>query len=84
MADEKYRNRWAFIWKIWLFLAAVSFAVLEGISLVQRKPGDTLSENTRRWIRTDKGWKSAGPIAFMAALVAFVVWFIPHIVWEIW
>lgn len=82
--DKNYRSTWARIWAIWLVVVAASFAILEGIALVKRKPGDTLSENTRRWIRTDKGWKSAGPLAFMAALIAFVVWFLPHIVWEIW
>lgn len=83
MANE-YRSRWARIWAVWLVLVAASFAVLETIGLADRRPGDTLSENTRRWLRTDRGWKSAGPLAFIAALVGFVIWFVPHIVWEIW
>lgn len=80
----KQHGPWNKIWGVWVAVVAVSFAILEGIALVRKKEGDTLSENTRTWIRTDKGWKSAGPLAFMAALLAFVVWFIPHIVWEIW
>ncbi|WP_326554661.1 hypothetical protein [Micromonospora sp. NBC_01813] len=82
--DPDYRSRWSWIWTAWLIAVAVSFAVLEGIGLINRKPGDTLSENTRHWLGVDRGWKSAGPIGFIVALVAFVVWFVPHIVWEVW
>ncbi|MFC4089341.1 hypothetical protein [Micromonospora sp. GCM10011541] len=85
MADKPYRSRWAFIWSVWLVLVAVSFAVLEGIGLANRKTGDTLSENTRNWLGIRKGkWRTAGAFGFIAALVAFVAWFIPHIVWQIW
>ncbi|MEV1109950.1 hypothetical protein AB0I95_15005 [Micromonospora sp. NPDC049751] len=82
--NDPYRRFWAACWRVWLALVAVSFAILEGIALYRRKPGDTLSENTRTWLRTDKGWRSAGPLAFIGVLVAFVVWFVPHIVWETW
>lgn len=82
--DDRYRRKWATIWRAWLVLVAVSFAILEGLALIKRRPGDTLSEATRTWLRTDRGWKSAGPLAFAAALIAFVAWIVPHIIWETW
>jgi hypothetical protein len=75
---------WATIWAVWLVIVAVSFAVLETIALVRKADGDTLSENTRTWIGVRRGWKSAGVLGFMAVLVGFVIWFIPHIVWGVW
>ncbi|MDH6462070.1 hypothetical protein M2302_002245 [Micromonospora sp. A200] len=81
---DRYTKTWARIWAGWLLVVALSFALLEGLALAKKREGDTLSENTRVWLRTDRGWKSAGPLAFIVALVAFVVWFIPHIVWRLW
>jgi flagellar biogenesis protein FliO len=52
--------------------------------LVRREPGDTLSENTRAWLGTDKTWKTWGALGFVIALVGFVVWFVPHIVFHAW
>lgn len=82
--DPKYRSKWSKIWIVWIALAAGSFAVLETIGLVKPKTGDTLSENTRHWLGTDRTWKTWGAGGFVAALIAFVVWFIPHIVWNLW
>ncbi|MFG1602859.1 hypothetical protein [Actinoplanes sp. NPDC049265] len=62
----------------------MTFAVLEGIALVRRAPGDTLSENTRHWLGTDRTWKTGGALGFVAALVGFIVWFVPHIVFRSW
>jgi hypothetical protein len=81
---NRRQRLWGRIWAIWLLLAAVSFAVLEIIGLVNRRPGDTLSENTRRWLGTDRTWRTWGALGFVAALVGFVVWFVPHIVFSVW
>lgn len=81
---EQYQSRWARIWAVWLAIVAASFAVLEGIALVRKKDGDTLSENTRTWIGTDKKWKTWGAAGFAAALIGFVIWFLPHIVFKSW
>jgi hypothetical protein len=78
------RTLWATVWSIWLAIVAVTFAVLEAIALVRREPGDTLSENTRAWLGTDKTWKTWGALGFVIALVGFVVWFVPHIVFHAW
>lgn len=75
---------WATIWAAWLALLAISFAILEGIALWRKAPGDTLSENIRIWIGTKRGWKSAGVLGFIAGLLGFMIWFVPHIVWEVW
>ncbi|GIE98942.1 hypothetical protein [Paractinoplanes rishiriensis] len=78
------RSAWAAIWAAWLAIAAVAFAVLETIALARRQRGDTLSENIRVWLGTDKRSKTWGALGFVVALVGFVVWFIPHIVFNIW
>lgn len=80
---SKYQKSWARTWAAWLALVAVSFVILEGLALIKRKDGDTLSENTRTWLGTDKRWKTWGALGFVVALVTFVVWFIPHIVFKV-
>jgi hypothetical protein len=78
------RTLWATVWGFWLALVAVTFTVLESIALARREPGDTLSENTRTWLGTDKKWKTWGALGFVVALVGFVAWFVPHIVFKAW
>lgn len=73
---------WGRIWGWWLAFFALSFAILETIALIDRSTEDTLSENTRRWLGTNKTWKTGGALAFIVALVGFVIWFIPHIVFN--
>jgi hypothetical protein len=70
------------VWVAWLVAAAVSFAALEGYALYTPRPGDTLSENLRRWlgIAPPRPWRHVGAVGFVAALVGFVAWFGPHIV----
>lgn len=81
---DKYQSKWARTWTIWLAVTAVSFAILETAGLLNKKEGDTLSENTRTWIGTEKTWKTWGALGFVAALVGFVIWFVPHIVFKTW
>ncbi|ABP53032.1 hypothetical protein Strop_0549 [Salinispora tropica CNB-440] len=81
----EYKSRWRWAWAIWLAVVAASFAVMEGLALVRRRPGDTLSEATRHWIKAKKGrGLSRGEWGLIAALGAFLIWFLPHITLEIW
>jgi hypothetical protein len=82
--STRYRSLWATIWRVWLAVAAATFAVLEGIALIRRQPGDTLSENTRHWLGTDRTWKTWGALGLVVALVGFAIWFVPHIVFKSW
>ncbi|OKI45101.1 hypothetical protein [Micromonospora sp. CB01531] len=85
MTDEQYKGTWARIWGWWVVLFAVSFALLEGIALAKKPEGDTLSENTRKWLGIRDGkWRTPGVFAFIVALVGFVAWFVPHIAWQVW
>lgn len=68
-------------WAIWLASVAVSFGVLEGIALLNKKDGDTLSENTRKWIGLkENGVKRvAGASIFAGTILGFATWFVVHI-----
>lgn len=69
------------VWAWWLVCIVVSFGVLEGIALINKRKGDTLSEYTRKWIGLgDNGWKrTLGAAAFAGTLLGFVTWFVLHI-----
>lgn len=75
----------AWMWITWAAIALGGFAILETIALANRREGDTLSENIRRWL----GITPPNPRrrilvpAFVAGLLVFVVWFIPHIVFNV-
>ncbi|MGI5493869.1 hypothetical protein [Microtetraspora malaysiensis] len=75
---------WA--WAAWAATAFGTFAALETIALVNRNRGDTLSENIRRWlgINPDRPVRRYTIPIFLGGLIAFVVWFGPHIIWSIW
>lgn len=68
-------------WVGWLVAVVASFGVLEGIALGNRADGDTLSENTRRWIGMFAGTRkrAAGAAAFAGTVLGFAVWFVVHI-----
>lgn len=74
------------IWAGWLIAVAVSFAFLEGYALWTKRTGDTLSENTRRWlgIQPVRPWRRWGVGLFSAVLMGFVAWFLPHITIGLW
>ena len=81
----EYKRWWRKTWAIWVVVTAASFAVLETIGLVRRQTGDTLSEATRHWLGIERGKAlKGGAYAFAAALIAFVAWFIPHILFQVW
>lgn len=75
---------WA--WVVWITGTLTSFAILETVALANRRQGDTLSENIRRWlgIHPPSTVRRVGVPMFVAVLVGFVVWFIPHIVFSLW
>ena len=60
---------------MWGGLLAVG-AVLETRALRNRKPGDTLSETTRRWFHVRS---RAGRITFAVSWVLFAIWYLIHI-----
>jgi hypothetical protein len=68
-------------WAIWLGLIVASFGVLEGIALFNKKSGDTLSENTRKWIGLkENGFKRvAGASVFAGSILGLAAWFVVHI-----
>ncbi|MGP4092952.1 hypothetical protein [Nonomuraea sp. KM90] len=73
------------MWIVWLITAAAGFAVLETIALANRRDGDTLSENIRRWlgITPPSLHRRISVPVFVGVLILFVVWFLPHIVFNI-
>lgn len=69
------------IWIAWLAALITSFGVIEGIALVNKAKGDTLSERTRQWLGIDppKPQRHLYIPLFVASLVGLVAWFITHI-----
>lgn len=70
---------WSTAWIIWLTVTAFSFGVLEWVTFRRH---ETLSENVRRWLGIEprKPWRRIGLPAFIAVMLGFTAWFIPHIV----
>jgi hypothetical protein len=62
---------------VWGLLLATGFAY-EVYALLNKTPGDTLSERTRAWFRTHK---QPGRAVFAAAWLGFATWFFVHILW---
>ena len=60
-----------FFTKFWIAWAAVGL-IMEGIALVRRLPGDTLSEQV---------WATRGS-GFYSLLIAFLLWMAWHFVFE--
>lgn len=52
----------------------------EAYALFTKKPGDTLSETTRKAFRVDT---ARGKIAFGAVWVSFSAWYLVHILWGV-
>lgn len=63
---------------VW-FGTAAFVIFLELVGIIGRKPGDTITEQTRMWWRTDT---KLGRIAFGVAWPAFAAWFLWHILWQ--
>lgn len=66
-------------WLAFLSAVLVGFAVPEGYAIANKQQGDTLSENIRRWLRTDTpggGWTW---LSVWSCLFGVVVWLLGHI-----
>jgi hypothetical protein len=67
-------------WSFWvLVLVLAGFAVPEGIAIANKQGGDTLSENIRRWLRTDTPGGGKTWLGVWATLLAVAVWLGGHI-----
>lgn len=64
------------IWIVWAAVLAGSFAVIEGIALVRKRPEDTLSDHLRAWFHTNT---HLGRTIWLAAFGALAVWLLTHI-----
>lgn len=60
------------VWGFWLLY----FVVFETVALIDRREGDTLSENVRKWFRTST---KRGAWTFRLVWITFAVWFYFHI-----
>ncbi|MGC4950917.1 hypothetical protein ACLQ2N_32595 [Streptomyces sp. DT224] len=63
-------------WIVWTLWTAL-FALFETWALINKKKGDTLSENTRALFRTRTS--KAGRAVFTASWLGFSGWFLLHI-----
>ncbi|AFV51323.1 hypothetical protein FDG66_gp03 [Streptomyces phage phiCAM] len=62
-------------WVAWI----AAFAVIEGVALYRKQPGDTLSEHIWAWFHTAKGQqKTKTTQARRAVLVMFLAWLVVH------
>lgn len=59
-------------WAAWLG----SFAIIEGLALANRRPGDTFSEHTRKAFAT---YSKPGKATFAVVWVGFAGWYLVHI-----
>lgn len=66
-------------WLTFLGAIIVGFAVPEAQAIRNRQGGDTLSENVRRWLRTDTPGGGASWLAVWTALATVLVWLLGHI-----
>jgi len=74
------------LWATWAIATLVSFGVMEGLALHDRRGYDTLTATTRRWL----GIYPAKPLRritiplFATTLLVFIGWFLPHIALGWW
>ena len=66
-------------WPLWLTLVALGFGIPETIAILNRTPGDTLSERTRAAFKTTTKTGRAVFIGFWLALAGVWCWFLPHV-----
>jgi len=63
--------------ELWIFWG-VFFAVIEGAALLNKEPGDTLSEHVWRWIGKRGNPKPSGYKWRRGALLTTLLWLIGH------
>jgi len=67
-------------WLFWLgVLVLAGFAVPEFIAIRNKQSGDTLSENIRRWLKTDTPGGGASWLAVWSTLALVLGWLLGHI-----
>jgi hypothetical protein len=67
------RPSWAALWVLWI----LAFIGIEGAALINKEPGDTLSEHVRSWASI--GEKSPGWRLRRFSLLAFLAWLVVHL-----
>jgi len=67
-------------WLFWLgVLVAAGFAIPEAIAIRNRQAGDTLSENIRRWLKTDTPGGGYTWLGVWSMLLLILAWLLGHI-----
>jgi hypothetical protein len=73
--------RYTWTWILWLG----AFLVAEGLALVNKKPGDTLSEHAWKWfaVKDEEGRKNKAWRLRRVAITGFLAWLLVHIGWGV-
>lgn len=80
VAEPPKRNWWHIYWLFWLFgMVITGFVIPEANALLNKQGGDTLSENIRRWLKTDTPGGGASWLVVVAFLFTLVAWLAGHI-----
>lgn len=67
-------------WALWLGFAVLGgFAGPEIYAILNKQDGDTLSENIRKWLKTDTPGGGASWLAIWLTLLSVLVWLYGHI-----
>lgn len=68
-------------WPIFTVVALLAFAIPEAIGIINEGKGGSYTESIKKWLGVDpsKTSRRVGSTIFIAALVLFTIWFVPHI-----
>lgn len=67
-------------WLFWLGCMVLGgFAIPEAYAIMNKQTGDTLSENIRKWLKTDTPGGGASWLAVWSVLFSILVWLFGHI-----
>lgn len=70
---------WGAVWVTVLLAIASLFAVPETIAIRRKQSGDTLSENIRRWLKTDTPGGGRNWLLTWMMLQTVLLWLLGHI-----
>lgn len=75
---------WELFWALFTVLPLAVFAIAESIALKTRQP--TYSSTIRKWlgIKPYNHRRRITVRAFILIYLYFSIWFVPHIVWDLW
>lgn len=65
---------WTILWILW----GVAFVAIEGVALIERKAGATLSEHIWKWFAV-RGSRGGGWTWKRVVLLAFLAWLLLHL-----